>query len=92
MSSLGFVIEDRGHCRCVVWDNGGVSPATLAECALWDALHAQPPAVGVDVSELRAAALVLRRLAVDTSEFPDWPDDWDWDRIDAALRTGGGAS
>ena len=51
MAALGFVIEDRGHCRCVVWDNGGgVKPATITECALWDALNTQPPTIGADVT------------------------------------------
>jgi hypothetical protein len=41
------------------------------------------------VAELVAASRVLRMLAATTEEFPDWPEGWDWDRIDNALAAFG---
>lgn len=34
---LGFVISDR-EPRILTWGSGGCHPASIAECALWDAL------------------------------------------------------
>jgi hypothetical protein len=42
------------------------------------------------VAELVAASRVLRTLSATTEEFPDWPDGWDWDRIDNALAAATG--
>lgn len=37
------------------------------------------------VAELIEAADVLHMLGVSKEEFPDWPDGWDWVRINAAV-------
>lgn len=34
---LGFMISDR-EPRILTWESGGCHPASIAECALWDAL------------------------------------------------------
>jgi hypothetical protein len=37
-SELGFRIENRAGLRVLVYDSGSCHPASIAECALWDAL------------------------------------------------------
>lgn len=37
------------------------------------------------VGELVELAEVLNYLALSKDEFPDWPDGWDWARIDSVL-------
>lgn len=37
---LDFKLERRGHVWCVVYDRGGVRPASEVEVALWNRLRA----------------------------------------------------
>lgn len=50
--------------------------------------HPQPAELSEQqgVTELVELSATLHFLATSKDEFPDWPDGWDWERIDSTLR------
>jgi hypothetical protein len=49
--NLGFVVERRGETDVVVWDDGGVSPASIPTAVLWRYVGVLREAITATVTE-----------------------------------------